>query len=167
MLLRVSSFSPSTSRLYSPLVSAGAGFGYAIPGLGASPLQSLVTGGSGEHVRDFRIGPGITITNNALQSNNTRPGLYDSSAVSSRAQTPYKDSRFSRSQGSIIRVGMVNSRVVMNHDKSQLDKTTWETWCNPSHWIGNYAGIELFSFLTAFLLFDTFSLHLLMHVTDV
>ena len=90
MLLRVSSFSLSTSRPYSPLVSAGGGFGHAIPGLGASPSQSLVTGGSGEDVRDFSIGSGITTTNNALQSNNARPGLYNLSAASSRVQTPYQ-----------------------------------------------------------------------------
>ena len=90
MLLHVSSFSPSTSRPYSPLVSAGSGFGLTTPGIGASPSPSLAAGGSGEDLRDFRIGSGITTTKNALQSNNARPGLYNSSAASSRAQTPYQ-----------------------------------------------------------------------------
>ena len=90
MLLRVSSFPPPTSRPYSPLVSARGGFGHETPGLGAFPPQSLVRGGSGADVRDFSIGSGITTTNNALQSNNARPGLYDSSAASSRVQTPYQ-----------------------------------------------------------------------------
>ena len=93
MLLHFSSFSPSTSRPYSPLISAGSGSGLATPGLGASPALSLATGASGEDIRDFRIGSGITTTNNALQSNNVRPGLYNSSAASSWAQTPYLEPR--------------------------------------------------------------------------
>ena len=90
MLLHIPSFSPSTSRPYSPLISAGGGFGLATPGLGASPSLSLAAGASGGDLRDFRIGSGITTTKNALQSNNTRPGLHNSSAASSRAQTPYQ-----------------------------------------------------------------------------
>ena len=121
MLLHVSSFSPSTSRPYSPLISAGGGSGLATPGLGVSPSLSLATGASGEDLRDFRIGSGITTTDNALLSNNARPGLYNSSAVSSRAQHHIKDSRFPRSRGSIIRVGMVHSQMVMNYDTSKLD----------------------------------------------
>ena len=90
ILLRVSSFSPSTSRSYSPLISAGSGFGLATPGLGASPSLPLAAGGSGEDIRDFRIGLGITTTNNTLQLNNARPGLYNSSVPSCRVQTPYQ-----------------------------------------------------------------------------
>jgi len=90
MLLHVSSFSPSTSRPYSPLVSAGGGFGLSTPSLGPSPSPSLTTGGPGEDMRDFRIGSGITATRNALQSNNARPGLYNSSAAGSRTQVPYQ-----------------------------------------------------------------------------
>jgi hypothetical protein len=41
-------------------------------------------------MRDFRIGSGITATKNALQSNNARPGLYNSSATGSRTQVPYQ-----------------------------------------------------------------------------
>ena len=67
MLLHVSSFSPSTSRPYSSLISVGNGFGLATPGLGASPSPSLAAGASGEDLRDFRIGLGITTTKNALQ----------------------------------------------------------------------------------------------------
>lgn len=89
MLLHVSSFSPSTNRPYSPLVSAGSGFGLSIPSLGASSSPSLATGGPGEDMREFKIGSGITITKHALQSNNPRPGLYNSSAVMSRTQVPH------------------------------------------------------------------------------
>ena len=89
MLLHVSSFSPSASRPYSLLIGAGSGFVLATPVLSAFPSLSLAAGASGEDVRDFRIGSGITTTKNALQSNNARPGLYSSSAASSRAQTPY------------------------------------------------------------------------------
>lgn len=89
MLLHVSSFPPSTSRPYSPLISAGNGFGLSTPGLG--PASSpLTTGGSGEDMRDFRIGSGITATRNALQSNNARPALYNSSAGVPRTQAPYQ-----------------------------------------------------------------------------
>ena len=63
----VSSFSLSTSKPYSLLVSAGSGFGLATPGLGTSPSSSLATGGSGEDLRDFRIGSGIPTTKHALQ----------------------------------------------------------------------------------------------------
>ena len=52
--------------------------------------RSLAAGGSGEDPRDFRVGPGITSTKSALQSNNARPGLRNSSAVSSTAQIPYQ-----------------------------------------------------------------------------
>ena len=90
MLLHVSSFSPSTSRPYPPLICAGSGFGLATPGLGVFSSLTLATGGSGEDLGDFRIGSGITITTNALQSNNARPGLYNPNAASSRAQTPYQ-----------------------------------------------------------------------------
>ena len=90
MLLHVSSFSPSTNRPYSPLVSAASGFGLSTSSLGVSPLLSLTTGGSGEDMRGFGIGSGITATRNALQSNNARPGLYNSSAAVSRTQTPYQ-----------------------------------------------------------------------------
>ena len=92
MLLHVSSFSPSTSRPYSSFISAGSGFGLATPGLGASPSLSLAAGGSGEDLKDFMIGSGIPTTKNALQQNNAKPGLYSSSAASSRAQTLYQDS---------------------------------------------------------------------------
>jgi len=90
MLLHVSSFSPSANRPYSPLISAGIGFGLSTPSLGASPSTSLTTGGSGEDMRDFRIGSGITTTRNALQSNNPRQGLYNSSAAVSRMQAPHQ-----------------------------------------------------------------------------
>jgi len=90
MLLHVSSFSPSTGRPYSPLVSTSNGFGFSTPGLGPSPSPSLGTGGSGEDMRDFRIGSGITTTRNALQSNNARPTLYSSSPAVSRTQVPYQ-----------------------------------------------------------------------------
>ena len=90
MLLHVSSFPPSAGRPYSPLVSAGGGFGLSTPGLGQSPSPSLTTGGSGEDLRDFRIGSGITTTRNALQSNNARPGLYNPSAPVQRTQMPYQ-----------------------------------------------------------------------------
>ncbi|KAF9644472.1 hypothetical protein BDM02DRAFT_3102873 [Thelephora ganbajun] len=86
MLLHVSSFSPSNSRPYSPLVSAGSGLGLSHSGLGASLSPSLTTGGPGEDMRDFKIGSGVTATKNALQSNNARPGLYNVS----RAQAPYQ-----------------------------------------------------------------------------
>ena len=90
MLLHVSSFSPSASRPYSPLVGAGSGFGLSAPSLGPSPSPSLPTGGPSDDLRDFRIGSGITATRNALQSNNARPGLYTSSAAVSRTQGPYQ-----------------------------------------------------------------------------
>ena len=90
MFLRVSSFSPSTGRRYSPLVSAGGGFGLATPAIGASPSPSLAVGGPGEDPRDFRAGSSVTSTMNALQTNKARPGSYNSSAASSRAQTPYQ-----------------------------------------------------------------------------
>lgn len=90
MLLHVSSFSPSTNRPYSPLVSAGSGFGLSTPGFGASSSPSLTTGGSGEDMREFKIGSGITMTRHALQSNNARPGLYNSGATASRAQAPHQ-----------------------------------------------------------------------------
>lgn len=90
MLLHVSSFSPSTSRPYSPLISAGGGFGLSTPGLGPAPSPSLATGGSGEDLRDFKIGSGITATRNALQSNNARPSLYNSNAGTSRTQAAYQ-----------------------------------------------------------------------------
>ena len=90
MLLHVSSFSPSANRPYSPLISAGSGFGPSTPGPGLSPSSSLTTGGSGEDMRDFRIGSGITASRNALQSNNARPVLYSSSAGVPRTQVPYQ-----------------------------------------------------------------------------
>ena len=89
MLLHVSSFPPSTNRPYSPLVSAGGGFGLSTSSLGASPLPSSTAGGPGDDARDFRIGSGITTTKHALQSNNARPGLYNSGAAASRAQVPH------------------------------------------------------------------------------
>lgn len=86
MLLHVSSFSPSANRPYSPLVSTVNGFGLPTPGLGASPSQSSAAGGSGEDMREFKIGSGITATRHALQSNNARPGLYNPGAAFSRTQ---------------------------------------------------------------------------------
>lgn len=90
MLLHVSSFSPSANRPYSPLVSAGSGFGLPTPGLGASSSPSSTAGGSGEDAREFKIGSGITTTRHALQSNNARPGLYNPGVAVSRAQVPYQ-----------------------------------------------------------------------------
>ena len=90
MLLHVSSFSPSTHRPYSPLISGGNGFGLSTPNLVASPSPSLTTVGPGEDMRDFKIGSGITTTRHALQSNNARPGLYISGATVSRNQAPYQ-----------------------------------------------------------------------------
>ena len=87
MLLHVSSFSPSINRPYSPLVNVGNGFGLSTPSFGPSPSPSLTTGGSGEDVRDFKIGSGITTTRNALQSNNARPAPYSARAG---AQVPYQ-----------------------------------------------------------------------------
>lgn len=86
MLLHVSSFSPSSNRPYSPLISGGSGFGLSTPSLGASSSPSLATGGPGEDMREFKIGSGITATRHALQSNNARPGLYNSGATASRNQ---------------------------------------------------------------------------------
>ena len=90
MLLHVSLFSPPTSRPYSPLVSVGSGLGLAPPGISASPSQSSAAGGSREVLRDFRIDLGVTSTKNALQSNNARPGLYNSSVALSTVQTLYQ-----------------------------------------------------------------------------
>ncbi|KAF9644305.1 hypothetical protein BDM02DRAFT_3131847 [Thelephora ganbajun] len=90
VLLHVPSFSPSTSRPYSPLVSTGSGFGLSTPGFGASFPPSLTTGGSGEDTKDFRVGSGIIATKGALQPNNSRPGLYNPSAATPRAQIPYQ-----------------------------------------------------------------------------
>ena len=89
MLLHVSSFPPSTSRPYSPLISTGNGFGFSTPALGPAP-SPLATGGSGEDIRDFRIGSGITATKNALQSNNARPTLYNSGVGAPRTQVPHQ-----------------------------------------------------------------------------
>lgn len=88
MLLHVSSFSSSANRPYSPLVSAGSGFGLATPGLGVSSSPSSIAGGSGEDTREFKIGSGITTTRHALQSNNARPGLYNPGVGVSRAPVP-------------------------------------------------------------------------------
>ena len=123
LLFHVSSFSPSTGRPYSPLVSASGGFGPATPGLGVSPSPSLATGGSGEDIKDFRIGSSITTTKNVLQSNNARPGLYSSRAASSRSQTPYQGFKVPPFTRLDHKVGMVDSRAVMNHGTSKLDKT--------------------------------------------
>lgn len=90
MLLHVSSFSPSANRPYSPLISGGSGFGLSTPNLGVSPSLSLATGGPGEDMREFKIGSGVSTTRHALQSNNPRPGLYNSGATASRNQVPYQ-----------------------------------------------------------------------------
>lgn len=90
MLLHVSSFSPSTNRPYSPLVSGGGGFGLSTPSLGASTPPSLTAGAPGEEMREFKIGSGIAATRHALQSNNPRPGLYNSGVTVSRNQVPYQ-----------------------------------------------------------------------------
>jgi hypothetical protein len=90
MLLHVSSFSPSTNRPYSPLISGGSGFGLSTPGFGASSSPSLTTGGSGDDMREFKLGSGITTTRHALQSNTARPGLYNSGAAGLRGQAPYQ-----------------------------------------------------------------------------
>ena len=111
MLLHVSSFSPQIGRPYSPLVSAGGGFGLSTLGLGPSPSPSLTTGGSGEDLRDFRIGSGITTTRNALQSNNARPGLYNPSAAAPRTQVPYQGFKvppFTRLEGKVRYGGLTS-----------------------------------------------------------